>query len=175
MDRKMVLIKSLVIAPRAAASVSRWMLRHPLWIISASIRQTLDASHLTPPRPELRRTLIMLSAVSAAEGRVAGLSCPISVPISLLRSLMWTGPSQWMLIMLSVFSLQSFSLSSTCCVSSQMHPPQLLKPWCLCLHNPLWSYCCSICGSIRCLLKPDINTEQRGAVDQQHGRISRHT
>lgn len=64
----------------------------------------------------------MLSVVSFERRVWPGLSCPIYAQISFLYLLMWTSPFEWILIMLSVFSLESSSTGLSSSISFQMAP-----------------------------------------------------
>lgn len=75
---------------------------------------------------------------------VAGLSCPIIVQISFLYLLMWTGPCEWMLIMLSVLFL-SKQLRWVELFHFSSDVPTVLKLECLC--NPSFTAATSVAAS----------------------------
>lgn len=86
------------------------------------------------------------------------MSRPIYVHISFLHLRVWTGPFERILIMLSVFSLESGSAGLSC--SFQMSP-RSLKRGCLCLHNP--GRTASAACAVRWTLKSGVNLFVSGA------------
>lgn len=110
----------------SARDVSYSMLWHHVWAISAAI--TVDKLWIHPISHGHRRvsddTYYVVSGILSEES-VAGLSCPIYVQISSLYLLMWTGPFEWILIMLSVFSLENSSTGLSCSISFLRWAPTL--------------------------------------------------
>lgn len=119
----MTLIKSLVTAPNASG-MSYYMIWHHLWATSPSIAaDTLWMHHISHWRGRVSvNTYYVVSGILSEES-VAGLSCPIYAQISFLYLLMWTSPFEWILIMLSEFSLEKSSTGLSCSISFQMSPP----------------------------------------------------